>query len=217
MDGNCVLSGCSKGETCPPGAECITISGGVSYCACPKGFRTQQDGSCVDVNECTENQQVCGYGAECVNKPGTYECHCPRGYGGDPYNGLCSPAQKRCISDNECAANEKCVQPGECVCPPPFFTDPLDDNKCKSPCERFPCGINAKCTPSDPPKCMCETGYKGDPLHGCVDIDECSDNPCGYAAHCLNEKGGYKCVCPRGMTGDPYKSGCKCDTIFTRN
>lgn len=82
-------------------------------------------------------------------------------------------------------------------------------NVCEGPCERFPCGINAKCTPSDPPKCMCQTGYKGDPLHGCVDIDECIDNPCAYGAHCLNEKGGYKCVCARGMTGDPYRAGCK--------
>jgi hypothetical protein len=56
---------------------------------------------------------------------------------------------------------------------------------------------------------MCQTGYKGDPLHGCVDIDECIDNPCAYGAHCLNEKGGYKCVCARGMTGDPYRAGCK--------
>lgn len=208
VNGNCILSGCSKGEACPDGAECITISGGVSYCACPKGSKTQSDGSCLDVNECKENRQVCGYGAECVNLPGGFECHCPTGYGGDPYNGLCSPAQKRCISDNECSANEKCVQPGECVCPPPFFMDSQDGNKCKNPCERYPCGINAKCTPSDPPKCMCETGYKGDPFHGCVDVDECADRPCAYGAHCLNEKGGYKCVCPKGMTGDPYKSGC---------
>jgi len=56
---------------------------------------------------------------------------------------------------------------------------------------------------------MCQTGYKGDPLHGCVDIDECIDNPCAYGAHCLNEKGGYKCMCARGMTGDPYRAGCE--------
>lgn len=128
---------------------------------------------------------------------------------------MCSPAQKRCINDHECSANEKCVQPGECICPPPFYSDPLDNNNCKNPCERFACGINAKCTPSDPPKCMCETGFKGDPLLGCTDVDECVDAPCAYGAHCLNEKGGYRCICPKGMVGDPYKSGCILDTPGT--
>lgn len=187
--------------------------------------------------------QVCGYGAECINIPGAHQCVCPHGYGGDPYNGLCSPAQKRCTNDNECKANEKCVQPGECVCPPPFYTDPLDGNLCKSestknpffyynysfhsfvinifyvelsriffiiadPCDRFPCGINAKCTPSDPPRCMCEAGFEGDPQHGCVDVNECANNPCGHGAYCINTKGDHVCECPKGMVGDSYGAGC---------
>lgn len=209
VNDRCMLAGCSKGETCPKGAECITIAGGVSYCACPKGYSTQPDGSCDDINECTDtHNQVCGYGAECINLPGTHQCVCPHGYEGDPYNGLCSLAQQRCTNDNECKANEKCVQPGECVCPPPFYTDALDGNHCKNPCDRFPCGINAKCTPSDPPKCMCETGYEGDPQHGCVDVNECASNPCGINAHCINNRGGHICECPRGTSGNPYTSGC---------
>lgn len=208
VGGNCILAGCSDGGKCPPGAECISISGGVSYCACPKGYRTQLDGSCLDVDECAEGQATCGYGAECVNKLGGYDCTCPAGYGGDPYNGLCSPPHRRCAADGECGNNEKCVQPGECVCPPPYFLDTTDGNKCKSPCERFPCGINAKCTPSDPPQCLCEVGYKGDPLRGCVPANECDNLPCAYGAQCIDEKGGYKCVCPKGQSGDAYKSGC---------
>ena len=86
----------------------------------------------ADINECEEGRQVCGYGAECVNKPGAYECVCPRGYTGDPYNSVCSPSRVKCVNDGDCSHNEKCVQPGECICPPPFFTDPLDGNKCKS-------------------------------------------------------------------------------------
>lgn len=46
VNGKCMLAGCSKGEKCPSGAECITIAGGVSYCACPKGYTTKADGSC---------------------------------------------------------------------------------------------------------------------------------------------------------------------------
>jgi hypothetical protein len=51
VNGNCVLAGCSKGEPCPPGAECITVAGGVSYCACPKGYRIKHDGSCEGENK----------------------------------------------------------------------------------------------------------------------------------------------------------------------
>jgi len=86
----------------------------------------------LDINECEEGRQVCGYGAECINRPGSHECVCPRGYTGDPYNSICSPSRVKCVSDGDCSPNEKCVQPGECVCPPPFFTDQVDGNKCKS-------------------------------------------------------------------------------------
>lgn len=55
---------------------------------------------------------------------------------------------------------------------------------------------------------MCEAGFKGDPLQGCTSIDECSNEPCAYGAQCVNQKGGYICQCPAGMSGDPYKSGC---------
>ncbi|KAK3931322.1 Fibrillin-1, partial [Frankliniella fusca] len=208
VDGNCLLSGCEADGLCPGGAECVTIAGGVSYCACPHGYRPDGNGVCQDINECLENKHMCSYGAECVNQPGAHQCVCPLGTSGDPYHGVCSPNQVRCVADTDCLANEKCVQPGECVCPPPFFTDALDANKCKSPCERFPCGINARCTPSDPPRCLCEAGFKGDPLHGCVDVDECAENPCAAGAHCINEKGSFKCVCSHGLSGDPYRQGC---------
>lgn len=212
VDGNCIVPGCDVGGVCPGGAECVTIAGGISYCACPHGFRPDANGICQDINECLENRHMCSYGAECVNQPGAHQCVCPLGTSGDPYHGVCSPNQVRCVADNDCLANEKCVQPGECVCPPPFFTDALDSNKCKSPCERFPCGINARCTPSDPPRCLCEAGFKGDPLHGCVDVDECAENPCAAGAHCINEKGSYKCVCSHGLSGDPYRQGCEYPT-----
>ncbi len=210
IGGTCLLSDCADGkQTCPSGAECISVTGGVSYCACPAGFRIQPDGSCQDVNECAEDAQACAFGAECLNRPGRFDCVCPEGLTGDPYKGGCSPSQQRCVADSECSTNEKCVQPGECICPPPFYTDTQDGNRCKSPCERFPCGVNSKCTPTDPPKCMCEPGHTGNPILGCTDIDECRDNPCAPGAQCVNENGGFKCRCPTGQLGDPYQTGCQ--------
>lgn len=43
------MAGCNKGK-CPAGAECMSIAGGVSYCACPKGYRPREDGSCYGIN-----------------------------------------------------------------------------------------------------------------------------------------------------------------------
>ena len=97
---------------------------------------------------------------------------------------------------------------GECVCLPPFFTDVQDGNRCRSPCDRFRCGLNAECTPTNPPQCLCKAGTTGNPLTGCEDVDECRNNPCGPKARCLNEPGSYKCQCPKGTRGDPYTSGC---------
>ena len=46
----------------------------------------------LDIDECNEIS-ACGFDAMCVNLLGSYECLCPEGYGGDPYNGACSPSQ----------------------------------------------------------------------------------------------------------------------------
>lgn len=85
----------------------------------------------LDVDECEERIHSCGYGAECVNKPGSHECSCPVGHTGDPHHG-CSRSQQKCIKDSDCSLNENCIQPGVCVCPVPYYTDVLDNNLCKS-------------------------------------------------------------------------------------
>jgi len=39
-------------------------------------------------------------------------------------------------------------------------------------------------------------------------LDLCEAAPCGPGARCDNSRGSFKCLCPLGTVGDPYKDGC---------
>lgn len=193
--GNCILAGCSEGEKCPSGAECVRVTGGVSYCACPKGYRTLADGSCSDVDECAEGQ-ACGYGAECHNRPGSYDCACPHGFSGDAYHGGCLPTLPKCRSDVDCKHNEQCQSNGECVCPPPFFLDTNDFNACKEPCE---------------------PGFRHYPSHGCVrDLGCINDADCRNGGKCQNGECTQSCLldaeCGLNEKCTDYRCESKCTT-----
>lgn len=51
----------------------------------------------ADINECTEFRQrePCGRNAFCQNLDGSYQCQCPAGYIGDPYD-CCHPEALEC-------------------------------------------------------------------------------------------------------------------------
>ena len=148
------LSGCQSSSECQAPAQCVKIAGGVSYCACPTGYQPDPSGSgrCVDVDECRVSfPKACGEGAVCTNTQGSYTCQCPDGLSGDPSVGVCLPIRTACVTSAQCQENEQC-QRGSCICSPPFYVDQFDSNRCKSPCDRFSCGLNAECTPSNPPQ-----------------------------------------------------------------
>lgn len=56
VGGECTLATCGTGGLCSGGAECVQIAGGVSYCACPKGLRPKEDGTCE--GECRSTTEV---------------------------------------------------------------------------------------------------------------------------------------------------------------
>ena len=50
-------------------------------CRCISGYRLASDkATCNDIDECSENTNLCPSPKVCVNEPGTYECDCLPGY-----------------------------------------------------------------------------------------------------------------------------------------
>ncbi|KAK3603722.1 hypothetical protein CHS0354_023336 [Potamilus streckersoni] len=88
----CVTSHCTQG--------CDDNTG---HCICRKGFIMSKDGSCEDINECTEGVGTCDISAGCFNKMGSYECLCAGDYYGD------GKSCKECLSP--CPVGKFEVQP----------------------------------------------------------------------------------------------------------
>ena len=76
------------------GTECVNIDFGFE-CHCKAGFEVQQSGStnthfiddegekgdsCIDIDECDENDHDCPTDSNCLNNPGSYTCECKSGY-----------------------------------------------------------------------------------------------------------------------------------------
>uniref|UniRef100_A0A1Q3FIC5 Putative low-density lipoprotein receptor n=1 Tax=Culex tarsalis TaxID=7177 RepID=A0A1Q3FIC5_CULTA len=82
-----------------------------------------------------------------------------------------------------------------------------------NPCDEANCGANTICVPNgdDSYDCNCKNGftyvpYAANDRVNCVDIDECSGvNICDENAQCINEPGGYNCVCHPGFEGNGYQ------------
>ena len=63
--------------------------------ACSAGFILNPEGNqCVDVDECTTRDSICGPQQVCKNKPGGYACVCPAGF--------VSSNNRNCEDINEC-------------------------------------------------------------------------------------------------------------------
>ncbi|CAH0559244.1 unnamed protein product [Brassicogethes aeneus] len=157
-----------------------------------------------EIDECEMMSTMCKHG-QCINTPGSFECHCNRGY-------IYDVQSHQCIDDNECLrnpceGNAQCINlqgSFECKCPEGYkhgqtFVDCVDINECH---ERPHICQNGECKNLQGSfQCVCHTGYYLSPTReDCVDIDECARQPniCNNGT-CINVHGSFKCHCNNGF------------------
>ena len=79
-----------------------TPSADYKSCACPSGYAEDDEGVCVDFDECAAGSHSCGDNAQCVNTDGGHFCSCNSGYAPSGDNWTLQTPQ--CADIDECAA-----------------------------------------------------------------------------------------------------------------
>lgn len=149
------ITNCTTTTPCGLNEDCVFTGDQGGFCVCPHGYElVPSTGQCRDIDECG-GAGPCATGAQCRNKPGSYECLCPPETIGDPY-------LKGCQGIDGCRSNDDCANDRECD---------LGSKQCISPC--YICGPIVECTARDHKAiCTCPPGKVGDPYDkdfGCYD------------------------------------------------
>jgi len=240
-NGDCVdIDECKEPGQCVNG-KCVNFDGGF-ICECNDGYFVAPDGrSCIDINECQADAEVCGPGT-CQNMAGSYKCFCPEGYA--------SPNDKSCEDIDECQEPDMCAE-GTCVNTPGGFKCICPDGFELSGSKRFcvdtrlgGCYKNDICaedalinSQSTRSMCCCDCSSVkswsiGDectacPEEGTDDFKRYCPNGCGMSptgidlneclnnpcvgGKCMNTPGSFLCICPPGYELD--ETGLICQDI----
>lgn len=178
--------------------DCINTEGSF-HCSCHDGYESSNNGfSCVDVDECVENNGDCSN--ICNNLIGSHSCSCERGFELGSDNRTCFDVDE-CQDDlHDCS--HICINTEgtyECACPNGFMFG-LDKFNCYDidECLDSPC-IDGSCNNTIGSfHCQCGAGYEltHDGI-SCADVDECAHLSHSCSHHCLNTVGGWDSKLPK--------------------
>ncbi|KAM7395809.1 hypothetical protein PAMA_007208 [Pampus argenteus] len=176
--------------------------GDTHVCRCNKGYRLAQDGkSCLDINECKDENPCTSVGKDCVNIQGGFECWCKDGFIEE--DGVCVDVAicDKCEHMN-CSKINGVYQ---CACRRGFRVSQHDPTKCEMDCDEQDCPANCIPNPELEKKgqfqCFCPDGYIQDLKNNtpiCIDINECEiEQQCDHK--CENLFGSFRCSCDEGF------------------
>ena len=170
-------------------------------------------GECEDIDECLEDNGGCD--EECINKPGSFMCECPRGWE------LGQDGQE-CVDSDECRGNnghgpcqDHCVNTQGsyyCTCDNIEGSQlASDDHTCEilDMCAGNPEQCSHGCySAQGRAYCTCPEGLQlGEDWRTCHDIDECGLGSVCDQGQCVNTPGSFTCVTKECGPGQEERAG----------
>ncbi|XP_033122076.1 uncharacterized protein LOC117121084 [Anneissia japonica] len=177
--------------------NCVDLLGSFE-CRCKSGLIDDGNGTCIDVDECTNSP--CDDLANCNNTFSSYTCECPSGYIGGI---VCTDIDECSINTDNCDQNCTNIDGSfECSCDSGFELQ-NDTVTCAAAtdCSTTMCNNGDCYVDSDNNEvCRCANGFEPENATSCMDIDECSgSNDCDLTnGGCNNTSPYYMCYCNEG-------------------
>ena len=133
-----------------------TPSADYKSCVCPSEYMENDEGVCVDFDECAAGSHSCEENASCVNTIGGHACSCSTGYApGDDWTFLspnCGDVDECAAGTDDCGANALCANTvGGFVCGK-TCPDGLQPNPARTKCVPCPPGE----TQDETGACVCD-------------------------------------------------------------
>ncbi|XP_015912023.1 fibrillin-1 isoform X2 [Parasteatoda tepidariorum] len=203
---------------CPAGQKLLS-DGTCKVVICGTGMEHDDDGNCIDVNECIRGH-ACRTYQRCVNTVGSYRCqnliNCEAGYELNEQGDQCVDIDECVRGLAECDQQQTCRnRPGGYICECPRGYSLNTQRVCEDidECTRFRgqiCASHSECINTQGSyKCNCNEGFRaGNDDKTCADVDECSESPNICQQTCNNVWGSYQCSCKLGYTLGPDERSC---------
>ena len=217
------ILGCDS-NPCLNGGRCSDTTTGDYTCECTRGYSGKNCEYAVQpVNLCSDTP--CHFG-NCTYGLDSYTCSCPSSHSGMHCENE-SPSSTPCNS-NPCQHGSECIEvDGDhiCSCSPGFTGIHCETNidECNSnPCVHGMCkdgvaGYECECIIKEITgyNCdvFCPNGQAGDFCEVKTLQCQVDQNPCHNGGSCLEEHGGYSCLCPPTHTGPVCEIENTCDAV----